>query len=195
MPVLIYGSHRQTWLASVLFAISLIAVGTIAPLTDVHAGELQKRYDHLYGSPSPVTREVHKPGDIFDDHSGIDEIGLERMVCFGTCPIYTVIIRKDGTFRYIGEEYVQHKGTFTGTVDMKDLRDLFKYINDMHYFQLATGYAYPVTDNPGTFTMVRRGKQEKLVMNYANSGPSELWAMEQLIDKLILEAKWDESAK
>lgn len=173
----------------------LIAAGIILLPADTRAGELEKRYKNLYDNPSPITREIHNLGDVLDDHSGIDEIGLERTACFGPCPIYSVIIRKDGTFRYIGEGNVKRKGIFTGTVDMNDLRDLFKYINATHYFQLAGGYAYPLSDAASTYTMVRRGKQEKLVWNFANSGPSELWGMEQLIDKLVLEAKWDKPAR
>ena len=34
--------------------------------------------------------------------------------------------------------------------------------------------------------------RRKTVRNYGNAGPTKLWAVEQLIDKLLLEAKWDQ---
>lgn len=173
----------------------LIATALFGTSVNARSGELSKKYDELYGNAQPVTRYIHSMSDVLDDRSGVDAIGLERTPCFGKCPIYTVIIHKDGTFRYVGEAYVSHIGTFTGTVNTNELRDLFKYVNDMKYFQLATGYAYPVTDNPGTFTMVQKGSRTKIVWNYANSGPSSLWALEQLIDKLVLDATWNKPAK
>jgi hypothetical protein len=38
------------------------------------------------------------------------------------------------------------------------------------------------------------GKQ-KLIRDYGNSAPSSLWAVEQLIDKLLTEAEWDKPEK
>jgi hypothetical protein len=49
-----------------------------------------------------------------------------------------------------------------------------------------------VTDNPTVYTTVVMDGKRKVVSNYANAGPTKLWAIEQLIDKLLLEAKWDE---
>lgn len=173
----------------------LITATLLGTSVNADSGELSKQHDALYGNTQPVTRYIHSMSDVLDDHSGIDAIGLERTPCFGECPIYTVIIHKDGTFRYVGEAYVSHIGTFTGTVDTSELRDLFKYVNEMKYFQLATGYAYLVPDSSGTFTMVRKGSKTKVVSNYANSGPAKLWALEQLIDKLVMGAKWDKPVR
>lgn len=163
--------------------------------TSAHAGELSDRYNALYKHPRMVTREIHNLSEVWEDQSGIDAIGLERGPCFGNCPIYSVVIRRDGRFRYTGEANVPKIGHFTGKVDPGELRNLLAYVNGISFFELADGYAYPMTDAAGTFLMVRKGKQEKIIWNYANSGPTTLWATEQLIDKLLVDATWDPSSK
>lgn len=55
-------------------------------------------------------------------------------------------------------------------------------------------YSCPVTDFPNVYTMVKMRGKQKVVKNYANAGPSKLWAIEQLIDKLLLEAEWEQGA-
>ena len=57
---------------------------------------------------------------------------------------------------------------------------------------LQDSYWRPVTDNPAAFTTAVIGGKRKVVSNYADAGPSKLWPIEQLIDKILLEATWDE---
>lgn len=124
------------------------------------------------------------------DH-GITEIGIERTACYGWCPIYTFIIKSDGNFRYTGEDYVKRKGSFTGTVPKYDFNMLAQFIALSGYVALADGYTNTVTDNPTVFTMVVMNGQRKIVSNYANAGPKELWAIEELIDHLLDKATWN----
>ena len=49
-----------------------------------------------------------------------------------------------------------------------------------------------MTDQPTCYTTVVMHGERKMVRNYANAGPTKLWAIEQIIDKLLLEAEWDE---
>jgi hypothetical protein len=125
------------------------------------------------------------------DH-GVTEIGLERTPCYGTCPVYTVIIESDGTFRYKGEKYVERKGEFTGKVSRYQFNQLAQFIRDSGYTDLHDTYSRAVTDNPTVYTTVVIDRKRKVVKNYANAGPTKLWAVEQLIDKLLLEATWDQ---
>ena len=57
--------------------------------------------------------------------------------------------------------------------------------------ELEDGYTGLDTDNPTTYTMVVMNGKRKTVSNYANAGPTKLWAIEQLIDDLMAKAKWD----
>ena len=52
-------------------------------------------------------------------------------------------------------------------------------------------YETSVTDNPTVYAYIVMSGKKKIIRNYANSGPTKLWAIQELIDKLLLEAEWD----
>jgi len=145
-----------------------------------------------------------KPGDLHKSRSleelnstnhGISEIGIERGPCFGACPIYTFIVRSDGSFRYKGDENVKRNGEFTGTVPARYFHQLAQFIRDSGYMELENFYGIGVTDCATTYTTVVMNGKRKAVRNYANAGPTKLWAIEQLIDDLMSQATWDEPKK
>src|ERR1700761_3907149 len=51
-----------------------------------------------------------------EGHQEFDEIVLSTSGCFGTCDIFNVLIRSTGEVFYHGEEYVDHKGYYTGRI-------------------------------------------------------------------------------
>jgi Domain of unknown function (DUF6438) len=123
---------------------------------------------------------------------GIDEIGLERTRCLTQCPAYTLIIKKDGSFRYTGEYGVERIGQYTGTVSVGLLNQVLSFVNESLYFGFDDTYSAAFLDGPTTYTMVKKGTELKVIENYAGSGPATLWAIEQLIDKLLETAQWDQ---
>jgi Domain of unknown function (DUF6438) len=124
--------------------------------------------------------------------SGVTEIGLERTPCFGTCPVYMLVIKSDGTFRYKGERAVDRKGEYTGKVNRYRFNQLVQFIRDSGYMELQDRYYRAVTDNPTVYTTAVVDGKRKVVSNYASAGPPKLWTIEELIDKLLLEAEWDD---
>ena len=171
-----------------LFALILLCVNGIAgELSEIHEiQEENSRYEDLLSSRShdEVESSAH----------GIIEIGIERTECFGTCPSYTAVIKSDGTFRYTGYNSVKRTGEHTGKVNIWKLRTLLQFIDESEFRSLHGSYSRMVSDNPTVYTMVTTKKGRKIVSNYANSGPTKLWAIEQLIDNLLLEADWDEKS-
>lgn len=133
--------------------------------------------------------------EINSTNHGISEIGIERGPCFGPCPIYTFIVRSDGSFRYKGDENVKRKGEFTGTVPARYFHQLAQFIRDSDYMELENVYFIGVTDCATTYTMVVMNGKRKVVRNYADAGPTRLWAIEQVIDGLMSKATWDEPNK
>lgn len=112
---------------------------------------------------------------------GISEIGIEHSGCFGTCPIYTFIVKSDGTFRHKGVKYVEREGDYTGTIPVWEFHKLAQFIRDSAYVELEDAYRRKVTDNPTTYTMVVVNDKRKTVSNYANAGPTKLWANNSLL--------------
>jgi Domain of unknown function (DUF6438) len=123
---------------------------------------------------------------------GISEIGLERSQCFAGCPAYTVIIRADGSFRYSGLADVERVGEYTGTVSVGELNQLMTFINESLFMGFEDTYSASFLDAPTTYVMVKKGSETKVIENYANTAPTTVWAIEQLIDNLLETATWDE---
>ena len=101
-----------------------------------------------------------------------------------------MIINKNGKVRYYGDKFVKKIGLNYGKISKREFRNLSKFIKESGYFNLESHYSIPVSDGQYVFTMVVFNGKRKIVKNYFNSGPIKLWAVEQLIDKLVLETEW-----
>jgi len=178
----------KTQLHCLLFAL-IIGACLVAPLS---AGELFDQFRKEHGLPSQrATNAARDFERLMGEEKEIIAIGLERTPCFGRCPAYTVIIQSYGTLRYEGKADVPRLGKHTGRVDEWQLTQLFHFAKDINFAKFDAAYHLPVTDMPSVYSMVETKQGRKIVRNYANVGPATLWAFEQLIDKLLLEAKWD----
>ncbi len=170
----------------------ILGIMVVAAITgNCLAGELQKLHAQLNGNVEADSSQSRTMEEIQSRDHGITEIGIERTPCFGKCEVYSAVIRSDGTFRFFGEANVRHMGRHTGRVNEEEFHELARFINDTGHARLEHAYSLPVTDMPTVFTMVARGDRRKVIRNYANAGPTKLRAVEELIDKLLLEARWD----
>src|SRR5678815_4416854 len=173
----------KTLLISLFVTVTLLAVG--GEISDFH---FKNARDKLADQ-----RKSRSHDEVASTNHGITEIGIERSGCFGTCPIYTFIVKSDGTLRYKGTKHVEREGEFAGTIPVWYFHHLAQFVRDSGYTELEDGYRQGVTDtdHPTTYTMVVMNGKRKTVSNYANAGPTKLWAIEQLIDDLMAKATWD----
>ena len=129
------------------------------------------------------------------DDPGVTEIAMERGGCYGTCPQYAVKITSNGKVQYFGRNYVKRLGNSTGQIPMEEFRGLAEFVKDAGVAGMHDMYVNDVTDYETVYTAFTINGKQKLIMNYADSGPSSLWAIEQLIDKLVAETEWDAPKK
>ena len=175
----------KTFLVAVILTGSLLALG--GEISDIHRTQVRDR---------PIDfRKSRSYDEVESTNHGITEVGIERTACFGRCPIYTFIIKSDGTFRYKGVEYVERKGEFTGTIPVEYFHRLAQFIRDSGYMELEDGYSRTGGRNATIYTMVVRNGKRKTVSNYNNVGPTKLWAIETPIDDLLRNAQWRDSQK
>ena len=108
-------------------------------------------------------------------------ITLQRTICFGFCPAYTVTIQGDGTVTYDGSQHVKISGKHTWTIDPAAVRALAKEMQDAGYFELQDEYRAMVTDHPTTYTSLTIGGRTKKIRDYV-AGPPKLKDLEEKID-------------
>jgi hypothetical protein len=125
----------------------------------------------------------------------ITSIRLARGPCYGTCPVYSVTLRRDGSAQYVGEEFVDRLGTHRGEVYEGTFEYLAAAIEELGFFDLADSYAEPVTDQATATTTVVRSRRRTRVSNYGNAGPWQLWAVEMLIDAVVETVEWRPSGR
>ena len=126
---------------------------------------------------------------------GISEIHLERTACYGTCPVYSVVLKNDGSVVYEGKSHVKMTGTHSGTVNLWGFNKLTELIVKSKFMDFEDRYSIDVTDMPTVYTtVVMKDGSKKRIMNYASAGPVELWAIEQMIDKMVSDVKWDSNS-
>ncbi|MBL8141409.1 MAG: hypothetical protein JNM38_09895 [Acidobacteria bacterium] len=120
-----------------------------------------------------------------------NEISLTRTGCFGTCPIYTVVYRRDGTVTYTGERHVDHAGVHEGRTGKADFADLAQFVERSGLESLDTHYRVPGTDKPTTtVTVTRLDGRTVSVSEYGRSGPPQLWVVQRVIDGMLPDVQW-----
>lgn len=156
--------------------------------TVAQAGVLQERFTAL-GIKSPVAVDFQAT-KANDGELELSELGIEHSSCYGTCPAYTLIIKADGSVYYEGGRHADKQGVHRGRIAVWHLHQLARYIQKIKFFELEDIYTERVTDHATVYTSVTVQGKEKIISNYADSGPIELWALEQLIDGLLVHVEW-----
>lgn len=132
------------------------------------------------------------------DSGQITEITVERTACYGTCPVYKVTLRSDGTVSYEGKEFVKAKGRRSGRISPVDFQQLARQVQHIGFFDMKDEYVSKqnpngsrsrVTDLPTTLTTVQQGKNRKTVKDYYG-GPEALRELEDLIDRVSRSETW-----
>jgi len=108
-------------------------------------------------------------------------ITLERTACFGTCPVYTVTMRDDGSVEYDGRSFVRVPGKFSWKIDPAIVRALAEEMSRAGFFELKNEYTGMVTDMPTTYTSLSVGSRSKHVKDYFDA-PPKLMELEKRID-------------
>ncbi len=177
---------RTTLMLSVVFvcgAGSLLWAGEVA---DLHRKWVRPKEANT--SPQMARFEA-----LQSPSHGFREIGLERAICFGTCPAYSVTFKADGSVRYVGTDNVPHKGERTGRISDWEFHRLAEFAVKSVYMNMESDYDLPtISDLPVTYSMVVLRENRKIIRNYGSLGPIELWAFQQAGESLLAEVEWDD---
>jgi acetamidase/formamidase len=130
-----------------------------------------------------------------------DLITLERTVCFGTCPVYQLTIKSDGTVKFDGKRFTKTVGIATSKIKPSVFRALVSEFEKINYFSLPDAYTpgtkecpRMITDMPAADTSIRLHGRTKSVAHYLGCGTegalTKLTALENKIDEVAGTQKW-----
>jgi len=120
-------------------------------------------------------------------------IRLERTACFGKCPVYSLMIKGDGTVIYSGVDFVQTRGIQETTVSMDAINQLVMEFEKADYFSLNDNYTnFGVSDMPSVNTSISIEGKTKAIKHYLGdrSAPKQLTELENKIDEIVNSAQW-----
>lgn len=102
-------------------------------------------------------------------------IDFKATPCFGTCPVFTMSIKEDGTADYHAGRFNNLNGHFTSVIHQPQLDSLMTLIESAHVFNLKNNYSSSWTDHPTyTFTVKLKNGRSKKIVDYGPVGPDEL---------------------
>jgi hypothetical protein len=146
----------------------------------------------LTTSPANQSTLVFPPQPVVDASTVIT---LDRTVCFGFCPSYSLRIGGDGTVVYSGRQFVKVVGTASAQVPVSDVQALVNEMEQANYFNLtvpqtcARGIA---TDYPTATTSLTLGGATHTVEHYGGNpcAPTVLTTLEDRIDAVAHSTQW-----
>jgi hypothetical protein len=122
----------------------------------------------------------------------ISEITYERIFgCLGECPMYKVVLRKDGTASYIGLRYAERKGNYRSSYNEYYFTQIAKLISRNEYLNFKEQYGPSATDEGYIITSVAYGDQRKTIKNYGSEGPMERWSIEMALEGAMSQIRWE----
>jgi hypothetical protein len=122
----------------------------------------------------------------------INEITYERVFgCDGECPLYKVVIRKDGTSTYDGTPYADRKGKYKSLYNEYYFNRIVELVVRNEYLGLNQQYGPKRHDEGYVVTSVAYADQRKEIKNYGSEGPLELWAIEMALEGATSQIRWE----
>jgi len=120
---------------------------------------------------------------------------IDRGMCYGTCPVYTFTVYRDGAVEYEGKDFVKKKGKATGTVTAEQLAALDKLFTDDHYLAYNNDYTHEdATDAPSATTSYQPlgAAKAKTVAHYYGDmkAPESLSKLEEAFDTTVKIEQW-----
>lgn len=115
-----------------------------------------------------------------------DFISLYRGACYGTCPVYKIIINGDGSLIYFGKNNVEALGSHKGRISEAKTKELFRKVKNIDWKKLPETYPIDNVDFPSFALEYHWTKDSKKVKGNSNAD-QELIDLSIYIDQLIQE--------
>ncbi|WP_313806117.1 DUF6438 domain-containing protein [Flavobacterium sp.] len=114
--------------------------------------------------------------------SDYDAIVVENGACFGSCPINSTYLHKNGDFIFTGEQHNTINENFYCKLNGTTVSKIFHDFSKVDIKSLNNNYFKPVTCSKSTsISFLKNGKIIKTIRDYAESAPIDLLlAMEEL---------------
>ena len=116
------------------------------------------------------------------------KIILERIRCYGICPVYKLTIYAGGKVEFFGDKFVGEKGQHEKTISPKNVEWMVTEAHNINFFELNGRYdCFEGTDAPTVRISITENGQTKEILHSHGceaADKEELAALTQLEDKI-----------
>jgi hypothetical protein len=139
---------------------------------------------------------VYRHGDFIEVNnqpSGylIDSIQFRTNHCFGSCPVFTISMDKNGNAVYNAQTYNPKHGNFSGAINQKELEEITDLINYLEIKKLDDNYAVSWTDDQTAWLRVRFADGSvKEIKDYGMRGTFGLRSLYKKFFELRTNQEW-----
>jgi len=120
----------------------------------------------------------------------IESIKISMGRCFGTCPVYDLVIYSDRMAELNAKQFMKRSGMRKTKIDEKSYKELIALISYLNPDSLKTDYSITATDNPAADLEIKYNGRYKAVHDYGLEGTLGLEQLYSLIEKLLESQKW-----
>lgn len=112
-----------------------------------------------------------------------DAVIVSASGCYGSCPMVSIMINKNGIVNYNGSYHTSAKGSYTSKISKKAFNEISLRFKRANYIKLKDGYGAGTTDGRTVSVLfIKNGKIIKSIEDDGFSIPSEFtWAYSPLI--------------
>lgn len=145
----------------------------------------------------PREPDAYRPDEI--------KIGLQRMSCFGSCPVYSLTITGDGAVKYFGSQFVGVEGAREERISPEQVALLVNEFLRTRFFDLPSTYdggekvewrdgkylrfGTTISDVPSVMLSLELGQRKKqILLRYQY--PAELKDLAGLVDTATQSRRW-----
>jgi hypothetical protein len=118
-------------------------------------------------------------------------VELERAMCPGACPDYSIFIHGDGKVVYEGRHYVAVKGRSKSRVSKAQVKQLIGEFDRIGFFSLKDRYDPIASGGAITKTSILlNGKKKEVANCHPSNAPEDLYQLEKMIDEITRSNRW-----
>ena len=137
------------------------------------------------------------PGIVLGEVSDLNNtsITLERGMCYGYCPVYSLTLFGNGSVIYDGQKYVKDIGIRSGSVNTTSFNRLIdRFMKDGFFLMKDEYISFNITDMPSaTLTFINGTGTWKIKHYYGDtSAPKNLTLLENAVDQAGNVIQWTE---
>jgi hypothetical protein len=152
----------------------------------IQVAEVPDRYKKLQQPGLSVT-EV----EAFRAQLLYDTISLHRSSCYGACPVYRVTFHRSGKAELLAINNLPLRGAYTGAIDLISYGRLCYLLDQSKFAEMKSNYRSGWTDLATCTVTAAGASTSKTVSDYGEVGPIELWAIQEIIDRMREGTKWE----